>query len=74
MGGKAPMTEREEPRGAAADRRKLAQKIAERLFTNAMGQRATRLRLFDDPSPRDLGGWCFNAAVAQIEDVLRGER
>ena len=54
--------------------RQLAEKIAERLFTNGVGKRAERLKLVIDPKgsepERDLGGWCERAAADQIEKIL----
>ena len=51
--------------------RQLAERIAERLFTNGSAERAQRLVLtIDQPVSRDLGGWSEQAAVDQIADVL----
>ena len=58
-------------------RRKLAERIAERLFRNGQGQRADRLVLtlggdhLGQPERPNLGGWGFLPAVDQIEEVLR---
>jgi len=73
MSRKVPNTEREKPRGAAAGQRKLAQKIAGRVFADGVGARAHRLKLYD-VDDRYMAGWCFDALVDQIEDVLRAER
>jgi len=52
----------------------LATRIATRLFTNGCAEIAQRLVLTVDypagPGGRDLGGWCFNAAVDQIAEQL----
>jgi hypothetical protein len=50
----------------------IAKKIAERLFTNGNGIRATRLVLMDESgaTARDLGGWCEESAIKEIEDQL----
>jgi hypothetical protein len=54
--------------------RQLAEKIAERLFTNGSGKRAERLKLVIDPAgsqpERDLGGWGERAAADQIEKIM----
>ena len=51
--------------------RRLAELIAENLFTNGSGDRAQRLLLMvDAPVKRDLGGWCFAAAVDRIAAQL----
>ena len=55
----------------AEARRKLAERIAQELFTNGQGQRAQRLVLtIDKPTPRDLGGWAEAAVVDLIERLL----
>lgn len=53
-------------------RRKLAERIARKLFTNGQGERAVALRLFDDSSMY-LGGWCESAVAAQIEKILKAD-
>jgi len=56
------------------DHRRLAHRIAERLFTNGQGVRAARLVLtIDGPPKRDLGGWCEEAVVDRIVEVLGAE-
>ena len=56
-------------------RRELATLIAEALFYNGWGDKAVRLQLrLDDGGKgreRDGGGWCFDAAIDQIESILR---
>jgi hypothetical protein len=47
----------------------IANKIADRLFTNGMNQQAQRLVL-ELPGKRDGGGWCKQAVVDQIVEVL----
>lgn len=47
----------------------LAKKIAERLFTNGVGDIADRLVL-ELPGKRDGGGWCRKAAEDRIAEVL----
>lgn len=50
---------------------RIAELIADRLFTNGAQEHAQRLVLtIDTPYPRNLGGWCEAAAVDQIEKVL----
>jgi len=51
--------------------RRLAEAVAERLFTNGSGEVADRLVLTVDKPRRDLGGWSRRPAVDQIEEVLR---
>jgi hypothetical protein len=54
------------------DTRILAEKIAQRLFTNGSAERAQRLVLtIDKPVGRDLGGWSIGAATDHIEEILR---
>ena len=56
------------------DKRELAKKIAEALFTNGFKEKANRLELKIGLTPqqeRGAGGWCFNTAVDQIERVLK---
>jgi len=51
----------------------LAGKIAMELFTNAFGGEGTRLEIKEGDGygkETSLGGWCFQAAVDQIEKVL----
>jgi len=64
----------EEPAKTTAvdDARKLAQLIANRLFTNGMGEEAHRLVL-ELTGKRDGGGWCKQAVVDQIEDALQAQ-
>lgn len=51
--------------------RQLAERIAQRLFTNVSAERAQRLVLtVDKPVKRDLGGWSERAAIDQIVDVI----
>ena len=62
-------------RRSAAPRspRELATKIAMRLFTNGFGGEGTRLEIKEGDGygkEISLGGWCFQAAVAQIEKVI----
>lgn len=65
--------ERDGPDGAQT--RELAALIAKRLFTNGSGDRAQRLVFtVDTPVKRDLGGWCFEAAVDQIAAQLSQAR
>jgi len=44
---------------------KLAEKIADQLFSNGAGQKAERLVL-ELPGKRDGGGWCKQAVVDVI--------
>jgi hypothetical protein len=53
--------------------RKLALRIAERLFTNGYREVAERL-IIELPGKRDGGGWGFYPAVDQIEDILNGQK
>jgi hypothetical protein len=62
---------------AARSPRELATKIAKRLYTDGSGIEATRLELklgnHNPTLPREeksLGGWCFNAAVDQIQRII----
>lgn len=48
---------------------KMAQLIADRLFTNGVGKRADRLVLTSKDG-KDLGGWCEQAVVDEIEKAL----
>jgi hypothetical protein len=50
----------------------LAEKIVDRLMTNVVGEKANRLVL-ELPDLRDGGGWCRQAAVAQVVDILTTE-
>lgn len=50
--------------------RELARKIATSLFTTGSQETATRLEL-KDGQEKSLGGWCFEAAVSQIETALK---
>lgn len=52
--------------------REVAEHIAQALFTNGFGQCAQRIAL-KDAQERDLGGYCFKAAVAVIEAHLPAE-
>lgn len=47
----------------------LAKAIAERLFVNGFGDRASRLQLRSE-GERDLGGWCRSAAETQIVQAI----
>jgi hypothetical protein len=47
----------------------IAEKIANALFTNGVGDRAFILRMHDR-NDRYLGGWCKGAAIDQIRTVL----
>lgn len=51
----------------------LAEKIAEQLFMNGMGEEANRLVL-ELPGKRDGGGWCKQAVVDVIMSVLERNR
>lgn len=60
--------------------RELATKIATRLFTNGFGDQGTRLeikrsvRMPSGPEEEvSMGGWCFEAAVDQIERAILEE-
>ena len=62
---------------AACSPRELAEKIATRLFTNGFADRGTRLeikrsvRMPSGPEEEvSLGGWCYQAAVDQIEKAI----
>ena len=48
----------------------VAAQIADRLFVNGDGKKAQRLMLIS-PNGKDLGGWCKQAAIDQILQVLR---
>ena len=50
--------------------RKLAQDIASELFRNGYGEKAVRLAMLDKEG-NDLGGWCKEAVVNQIVDLLK---
>lgn len=55
----------------SADRRQLAEQIAEALFVNGFGERADRLVLtVDGPPKRDLGGLSPHGAACFIERAL----
>lgn len=47
----------------------LAEKIADRLFTNGVDEVADRLVL-ELRGKQDLGGWCRGAVIDQINAVL----
>lgn len=47
----------------------LAERIADRLFTNGIGEKADRLVL-ELPGKRDGGGWCKEAVRDQIEQMF----
>jgi hypothetical protein len=62
---------------AACSPRVLAREIAGRLFMNAFGDRGTRLEIKQgngQEPERSLGGWCLEAAVDQIADILEENR
>lgn len=44
----------------------LAAEIAEALFKNGFGEVAERLKLVQDSTGRDLGGWCRQAVADLI--------
>ena len=48
----------------------LAMKIVDDLFVNGQGKQASRLVLVTAEG-RDLGGWCRQAAVDRITEVLK---
>ena len=50
--------------------RKLAKDIASKLFRNGYGQEAVRLVTLDKEG-LDIGGWCKEAVVNQIMDLLK---
>ena len=53
----------------------IADEIADRLFVNGTGQRATQLVLTDDTKigeAKNLGGWSRQAVEDVIVEVLRG--
>ena len=53
------------------EQEQIAQKITDRLFVNGVGQHAERLLLVRDrPAKIELGGWCKQAVIDQILDVL----
>lgn len=55
---------------------RLAHRIAGRLFRNGNGDDGDRLavkqRVEGEPGERDLGGWCYSAAVDQVRIVITG--
>ncbi len=59
----------------ACSPRVLATKIATRLFTNGFGDEGTRLdiRKSVEMVEHSLGGWCYQAAVDQIEKAILEE-
>ena len=61
------------PRSVPIER--LANQIADRLFTNGAGEQADRLVLFKEvvsgDKKCDLGGWCRHAVVHQVLEVLQ---
>lgn len=59
------------PSKPALATRELANRIAEKLFTNGWGKRAERLVL-ELPDGSDGGGWCEKSAAHEIERVLMG--
>lgn len=52
--------------------RAIAETIANRLFTNGSGGKASRLQL-RGPQEQDFGGWCEDAAIKQIIPILERE-
>lgn len=53
----------------------LAERIADRLFTNGSAEHAQRLVLtVDRPVVRDLGGWSESAAIDHIYEILSEAR
>ena len=58
---------------ASCSPRVLAEKIARRLFVNGFGDEGTRLdiRKSVEMVEHSLGGWCFQAAVDQIAEILQ---
>lgn len=52
--------------------RALAEKIADDLFRDAMGDQAARL-VHEGVDKKPGGGLCIGAAVDRIEAILRGE-
>lgn len=56
--------------------RGLAVHITDKLFRDAFDRRVDRLVLkYDRPGgERDMGGWCFTAAVDQVEAILKKAR
>jgi hypothetical protein len=52
----------------------LARRIADRLFTSAIGEHGDRLAILNQAGltamEREIGGWTYEAAVQQIRDVL----
>ena len=57
----------------ACSPRVLARKIAGRLFMTAFGDRGNRLEIKQgngQEPERSLGGWCLEAVVDQIADIL----
>ncbi|MDP2647732.1 MAG: hypothetical protein Q8P35_00595 [Candidatus Yanofskybacteria bacterium] len=50
--------------------RKLAEAIATELFTTGYGEEASRLAMLDKNADR-LEGWCKEAVVSQIMDLLK---
>jgi hypothetical protein len=58
---------------AACSPRRLAARIATRLFTNAFHEEGTRLEIKQATGPeteRSLGGWCYAAALDHIAAIL----
>ena len=51
----------------------LAELIAARLFTDGTGQVALRLKLVSMHG-KDMGGWCIQAIIDQIEKALKEHR
>lgn len=53
--------------------RAIIRKLVLALFTNAFGDRADRLVLMQEPAggqKRDLGGWCYQAAVDHLTKMV----
>lgn len=48
----------------------LAERIADSLLTNEFGETGTRL-IIDHPSKSDMGGWCRNAIIREINIAIR---
>lgn len=53
----------------------LSRQIADRLFTNGAGDEASRLVMYREVASGDkkcdLGGWCREAVIDQVSEVLR---
>lgn len=52
--------------------REIAVAVAQDLFTNGQGERADRLVMTVDGTPKlDLGGWSMAAVIVRVEAILR---